>query len=350
MRIAVDAMGGDHAPGTVIAGTQLALDDPEFDGVDIVLVGQEESINSELDGTSFSSPHISIQPASQIVSMKESPTKAMRNKPDSSIAVGVNLLKTNDADAFVSAGNTGAVLASSLLSLGRIEGVNRPTIGSFMPSLTGGCVVFDVGANPDAKSVNLLQFAIMGSIYAKHIFEIDSPKVGLLNIGEERTKGTEVVIDAYGMIEQEVPNFIGNIEGRDILTGKVDVVVCDGFIGNVLLKFGESIFTALDKKLRKMIGNKPFAYLGAFLLKPVLKAIAREFDYQEYGGVPLLGINGVSIISHGRSSPKAIKNAIGVAKMMVDRQINEIIKYELKVHRVESPRMPQVDDPVIPQG
>ncbi len=350
MRIVVDAMGGDHAPGSVVAGAELILNDQDCRDIELILVGQTDAINQELHEQEVSSPHLSIQQADQIVSMKESPTKAMRNKPDSSIAVGINMLKSNDADAFVSAGNTGAVMATSLLSLGRIEGVNRPTIGSFMPTPKGGCVVFDVGANPDAKPINLLQFGIMGAIYAEHIFEIDSPKVGLLNIGEERTKGTEAVIDAYGMLEQEVDNFVGNIEGRDILTGKVDVVVCDGFVGNVLLKFGESIFEALDEKVRMMIGNKPFAYLGALLLKPVLKAIGKEFDYEEYGGVPLLGINGVSIISHGRSSPKAIKNAIRVAKMMVDRQINEIIKHELKVHRVESPRMAQVDDPVIPQG
>ncbi|MCF7805659.1 MAG: phosphate acyltransferase PlsX [Candidatus Marinimicrobia bacterium] len=350
MRIVVDAMGGDHAPASTISGALLALDDAQYSDTEIILVGPETVLRSELNGQQGTSTHIHIQHADQVVSMKESPTKAVKHKPDSSIAVGINLLKTNEADAFVSAGNTGAVMTSSLLSLGRIEGVNRPTIGSFFPTARGGCVIFDVGANPEAKPINLLQFGIMGSIYARNIFDIDSPKVALLNIGEERTKGTDVLIDAYGMLEQELDNFIGNIEGRDILAGKVDVVVCDGFVGNILLKFGESIFDSLTDMVQKEINNKPLAKIGAFLMKPVVKSIASEFSYEEHGGVPLLGINGVSIISHGSSTPKAMKNAIGVAHTMVKKRINRMIKTELEAHRVASPSMPQVDDPLIPQG
>ncbi len=189
----------------------------------------------------------------------------------------------------------------------------------------------------------------MGSIYTKHIFGVSNPRVGLLNIGEERTKGNNVVIDAYGMLEQEVPNFIGNIEGRDILRGKADLVICDGFVGNILLKFGESVVDVLTEKAKYQITNKPFATLGAFLMKPVVKKISREFNYEEYGGVPLLGINGVSIISHGSSTSKAIKNAIGVARKMVIKQINKIIREEVEAHKIPSPNMPQVDDPLIPQ-
>ncbi|MBS1270980.1 MAG: Phosphate acyltransferase [Candidatus Marinimicrobia bacterium] len=350
MRIVVDAMGGDHAPAATVSGSLLALDDPRYPDLEIVLVGQQESIRAELTDIPPLPPKLHIHHAGQTVSMKESPTKAVKHKPDSSIAVGVNLLKSNEVDAFVSAGNTGAVLTSSLLSLGRIEGVNRPTIGSFFPTAKGGCVVFDVGANPEAKPLNLLQFGIMGSIYSRNLFDIDNPKVGLLNIGEERTKGTDVHIDAYGMLEQELDNFIGNIEGRDILAGKVDVVVCDGFIGNVLLKFGESIIDSVMEMVRSELDNKPFAKLGAFLMKPVMQSISSQFSYEEHGGVPLLGINGVSIISHGSSTPKAIKNAIGVAHTMVRKRINETIQSELEVHRVTSPSMPQVDDPLIPQG
>lgn len=350
MRIVVDTMGGDHGPTATVGGALLALEEEKNEHVDIVLVGKQDLIESELEKKHYSGTRIHVQHADQIVSMKESPTKAVKHKPNSSIAVGINLLKKNNAEAFVSAGNTGAVMTSSLLSLGRISGVHRPTIGSFFPHLQGGSVVFDVGANPDAKPVNLLQFAIMGRIYTEHIFGIKNPRVGLLNIGEERTKGNDLVIDAYGMLEQEISNFIGNIEGRDILKGKADVIICDGFVGNILLKFGESVVDVLTEKLKTQITNKPFAALGAFLVKPVVKTIAKEFNYEEYGGVPLLGINGVSIISHGSSTPKAIKNAIGVAREMVSRKINTIIEQELEAHRVPSPSMPQVDDPFIPQG
>jgi len=350
MRIVVDAMGGDHAPSAAVAGAFLAVEDAEYNDMEIILVGQEQAIEEEIAAHRFQSTRVHIKHAAQIVSMKESPTKALKHKPNSSIAVGINLIKQNFADAFVSAGNTGAVLTSSLLSLGRIEGVNRPTIGSYLPTESGGCVIFDVGANPDAKPLNLLQFAIMGSIYDKYIFGIENPRVGLLNIGEERTKGNDVVVDAYGMLEQEVPNFVGNIEGRDILTGAVDLVICDGFVGNILLKFAESVVDVLTSKIKRNIGNKPFANLGALLMKPVMNSVAKEFNYEEYGGVPLLGINGVSIISHGSSTPKAIKNAVGVARKMVKKQINTIIKHELEAHQVPSPSMPQVDDPLIPQG
>ncbi len=349
MRIVVDTMGGDHAPVATISGAVDALQDDGNDDVEIILVGDAEAIRSELRHH-HSSDRIYVEHAEQVISMKESPTKAIKDKPDSSIAKGIGLLKAGDAEGFVSAGNTGAVLTSSLLSLGRIPGVNRPTIGSYLPNIRGGCTIFDVGANPDAKPVNLLQFAIMGSIYTKHVFGIENPRVGLLNIGEERTKGNNVVIDAYGMLEQEVPNFIGNIEGREILHGKADLVICDGFVGNILLKFGESVFDAITEKAKYQITNKPFATVGALLMKPVVKKIAKEFNYEEYGGVPLLGINGVSIIGHGSSSPKAIKNAIGVARTMVQKQINQIIKEEIKAHRIPSPSIPHVDDPLIPQG
>ncbi len=350
MRIVVDTMGGDHAPAATIAGALKALGDEEFADLEIILVGPEEAIRGELRHHRYPARRLQIAHADQVVTMKESPTKAVKHKPRSSIATGMKLLKTNEAEAFVSAGNTGAILASSLLSLGRIPGVHRPTIGSYLPSIKGGCVIFDVGANPDAKPVNLLQFAIMGSIYTRQIFGIADPKVGLLNIGEERTKGNNVVIDAYGMLEQEVSNFIGNIEGRDILRGKADLVICDGFVGNILLKFGESVVDVLTEKAKYQITNKPFATLGAFLMKPVVKKIAREFNYEEYGGVPLLGINGVSIISHGSSTSKAIKNAIGVARKMVRKRINKIIREEVEAHQIPSPSMPQVDDPLIPQG
>ena len=350
MRIVVDAMGGDLAPSATVSGANLALNDDRLSDLEIILVGQEEAIQAQLQNGAPLPRRLQIREASQVVSMKESPTKAVKHKPDSSIAVGINLLQNNEADAFVSAGNTGAVLTSSLLSLGRIEGVNRPTIGSFFPTEKGGCVVFDVGANPDAKSINLLQFGIMGSIYAKHIFNIEYPKVGLLNIGEERTKGTDVLIDAYGMLEQELENFVGNIEGRDIMAGDVDVVVCDGFVGNVLLKFGESIFDSVMHMVNRELDKKPLAKFGALLMQSTMESIAEQFSYEEHGGVPLLGVNGVSIISHGSSTPKAIQNAIGVAHKMVNEEINTIIEQELKTHQVTSPSMPQVDDPLVPQG
>lgn len=350
MRIVIDAMGGDHAPSATIEGALQALDETNSSELEIILVGREDGLREQLGRKHSHMSRLHVQHAEEVVSMKESPTKAVRHKTKSSIAVGINLLKSDEADAFISAGNTGAVLASSLLSLGRIKGVNRPTIGAYMPTPSHGCVMFDVGANPDAKPVNLLQFAIMGSIYARYILDIPEPRVGLVNIGEERTKGTDVVIDAYGMIEQEVPNFVGNIEGRDILSGKVDVMVCDGFVGNVLLKFGESIFDTLSDMVKSEISDKPFATIGALLMKPVINNLSREFNYEEYGGVPLLGINGVSVICHGSSSSKAVKNAVGVAQTMVQERINDVIQQELEAHQVPSPSMPQVDDPLIPQG
>jgi len=350
MRIVIDAMGGDHAPTAAVEGALQALAETDSAELEVILVGNRDILAEKLGSNQRDNSRLHLKHAEQTVSMKESPTKAVRHKPNSSIAVGIDLLKSDEADGFVSAGNTGAVLASSLLSLGRIEGVSRPTIGSYMPTVDRGCVMFDVGANPDAKPINLLQFAIMGSIYARYIFNISEPRVGLVNIGEERTKGTDVVIDAYGMIEQELPNFVGNIEGRNILSGNVDVVVCDGFVGNVLLKFGESIFNSISDMVKSEISDKPFATIGALLMKPVINSLAREFNYEEYGGVPLLGINGVSIICHGSSSSKAIKNAVGVARKMVDEDINAVIKEELEAHSVPSPSMPQVDDPLIPQG
>jgi glycerol-3-phosphate acyltransferase PlsX len=239
--------------------------------------------------------------------------------------VGIKMHKEQEVHAFVSAGNTGAQMAASLLNLGRIKGVNRPAIGSFIPSEKGMVFLIDVGANADCKPINLLQFGIMGRIFVDHIFNKEDLTIGILNIGEEEKKGNEVSIAAHKLMKEKCKGFIGNIEGRDILKGKVDVVVCDGFVGNIILKFAESIMGVLTKSIKRNLGSNLFVNLGALLVKPAFSELRRNYDYEEYGGVPLLGVNGISIICHGSSSGKAIKNALIVAEQMGLKKVNEHI-------------------------
>ena len=262
--------------------------------------------------------------------MDESPITALRKKKNTSIAVALSLHRQGRVDAVVSAGNTGAVMASSVWTLKRLEGVDRPAIASFFPTEKEPIIVLDVGANADCKPLNLYQFAVMGSIYARSILGRRNPRVGLLSIGEESSKGNELTLEAHRLLGRSSLNFIGNLEGKDILTGDVDVVVCDGFVGNVILKFTESIERILTTHFNKHLRSNLRSKLGALLLKPVFENFRKDFDYAEYGGAPLLGIDGVSIICHGKSSPKAISNAILVARRMVREGINEMIKQRLK--------------------
>ena len=326
MKIAIDAMGGDFAPEATVDGAIQAARVARG-RYEIILVGDEARIRRELAKYSADKLPIRIYHASETIGMEESPTSALRAKKDSSIVVGSQLLKKGVAEAVVSAGNTGAFMASSLLTLGRLPGVNRPGLGSFIPTEKGMCIVIDVGANSDCKPLNLLQFAVMGSVYVENIFDIKNPKIGLLNIGEEAAKGNELAREAHKILKKsDRLNFIGNVEGRDIFRGTAEVVVCDGFVGNIVLKFAESVVGMFTKTLKKNVGRNIPANLGALLMKPAFRKIKKIMDYQEYGGVPLLGLNKVCIVCHGRSTPKAIRNAVREARKMLDQSVNERLK------------------------
>ncbi len=329
MRFALDAMGGDFAPGAVVKGVLQALAVTP-DNIKYILVGQPAAIQSEL-GT-LNSDRISIHPASQIVSMEESASRVIKTKPDSSIVQGIKLVKEGKADAFISAGNTGAVMSTSLLVLGRIPGVKRPALGAYIPTLSGGKILCDVGANPDAKPFHILQFAIMASHYLSHVEGVKNPPVGLVNIGSEPNKGSELYQQTHSLLKNELDNFTGNVEGRHLLDCEAQVLVCDGFVGNTILKFAEGWTKIFSDEVRQRIGKRPRYLLGTYFLKPVFKAIKKQFDYEEYGGTPLLGVNGVSIICHGSSSEKAIKNSILVAKSCVEKNLIEDTKISVAEH------------------
>lgn len=326
MKIAIDAMGGDYAPDEIVKGAlQAAL---TYQDTEIVLVGQPERIEEVLGG-SERPKNISVKAASEIISMEEHPANAVRKKKDSSIVVATRMVKEGEADAVVSAGSTGAQMAAALLGLGRIKGIERPAIVTVMPTLEGGKLILDVGANPDAKPEHLVQYAMMGNIYAEKILGLKNPRVALLNIGSEETKGNELAQMTYPLLKQIPVNFIGNIEGRDVPFGRADVIVCDGFVGNVLLKTSEGLAGALFQLIKEKITSSTVRKLGALAIKPGLKEIAQMMDYAEYGGAPLLGVNGISVICHGSSKQKAIFNAVRVARECTESQFIEEIRKEL---------------------
>ena len=328
MKIAVDAMGGDNAPHAVIAGAVQAA--KEF-GTSIILVGIEELIQAELKKHyQAKSLPLEVQNATQVVDMLDSPATVFRRKKDSSIRVANELVKSGDAVAVISAGHTGAAMATSLFILGPLEGVERPAIATFMPTMKETCIVLDVGANVDCKPNHLLQFAIMGEVYAKYLLKNPNPRVGLLSIGEEETKGNELTKEAFKLLTETSLNFIGNVEGRDVMSGKADVVVCDGFIGNVVLKLSEAVAETIGLMIRENIGDNLIRKLGYYMMRPAFRALKRRIDYAEYGGAPLVGINGISIISHGRSSDRAIKNAVRVATELAKSEVNKHIHEDIE--------------------
>ncbi|MDR3271461.1 MAG: phosphate acyltransferase PlsX [Peptococcaceae bacterium] len=324
MKIAIDAMGGDYAPREIVAGTLLAAEaNPEWQ---LILIGHKEKIKPYL---TQAFPNLTIHHAAETIEMDEHPANTVRRKKDASIVVATRLVKEGQADAIVGAGSTGAQMAAALLGLGRIRGIDRPAIVAVMPTLNGGKVVLDVGANPDAKPLNLLQYAGMGSIYAEKILGFQHPQVGLLNIGSEEGKGNELTQQAYELLKTAPLNFVGNVEGRDVPYGRVDVVVCDGFVGNVLLKSFEGLSAALFELIKERITANSLRKLGALAIKPGLKELVKMMDHAEVGGAPLLGVDGVSVICHGSSNAKAIFNAIRVAKECVDVRLIETIRQEL---------------------
>lgn len=336
IKIAVDAMGGDYAPRNIVHGAVDSARNAK-DQYEIILVGDKDKIEDELirhfrvhfpSTFRASDLPLSVVHASQHIEMGESPLAAIKAKPDSSIAVALQLHKDGKANAMVSAGNTGAVMASALFRLGRIAGVNRPGIGQILPGEGGRVLLTDVGANVDSKPINLLQFGIMGSVFFKEIFNVERPTVALLNVGHEESKGNDLVKKAYILFQNSNLNFIGNIEGRDIMRSVANVVVCDGFVGNIVLKFAESFHKVFGSGLRKEIGKRIFSQLGAFMMKPSFDGLRKVFDYQEYGGAPLLGVNGICIIAHGRSTPHAVRSAIREAFKAAKHDINEQIRVE----------------------
>jgi phosphate acyltransferase len=320
MKIAVDAMGGDYAPDVVIEGSIAAI--KEY-GVEVVLVGDQARIDALLKKSKFSSDRLSICPSTEVIEMHDPAATSVRRKRNSSIVVGLKLVKEGKADAFVSAGNTGAAVCAGTLTLGLLPGVERPGIAIVMPSLKGMFLIMDVGANIDPKSVHLKQYGIMADAYGRDILGMKNPSVGLLNVGEEESKGTEFLKESFEMLSKTQLNFIGNVEGKHLFSGECDIVICDGFVGNVTLKVSESLGEAMQLFLKRHILSNPLGILGALLLKSSLKKFKKEIDYAEYGGAPLLGVDGVVIIGHGRSNAYAIKNAIRVAKTEVANKFNE---------------------------
>jgi glycerol-3-phosphate acyltransferase PlsX len=328
MRVALDAMGGDYAPSVNIEGAVETVN--EHVDIDVILVGNESVIEKELQNKRYHASRISVRHASQVIDMHESSTAAIRRKKDSSIRVGIDLVKSGKVDAFVSAGHSGVVMATSLLLLGRSEGVDRPAIATIMPTLKDTFILVDAGANVDSKPENLLQFALMGNTYCKLVLNRARPRVGLLSIGEEDTKGNELTKEAFKLLKETQLNFIGNVEGKDIFTGKADVVVCDGFIGNIALKISEGLAETILKMLKREITSVSTGRVGYLLMKPAIRNFKKRTDYDEYGGAPLLGINGSCIISHGRSTSKAIKNALRVAADYSRKRVFDAISTDIK--------------------
>ncbi|MFA5155940.1 MAG: phosphate acyltransferase PlsX [Candidatus Omnitrophota bacterium] len=322
MKIVIDAMGGDFAPEVVIKGAVAAVG--EYN-IELILVGDEARIRSLLEKNKYKGNLISVYPATEVIEMHDSAASSFRKKRNSSIVVGLNLVKEGKADAFFSAGNTGAVVCAATLGLGLLPGIERPGIGIVMPTLKGISFIIDVGANIDPKPTQMLQNAIMADVYMKHILGKPNPSVGLLNVGEEESKGTDFVKETHELLSRSKLNFIGNVEGKDLFSGKCDIIVCDGFVGNVALKVSESLAEAMQIFLKKHLLSNFIGKLGAVLLVNNFKKFKKEMDYSEYGGAPLLGVNSVVMIGHGRSNAKAIKNAIRAAKEEVERKFNEKI-------------------------
>ncbi len=329
MKIVVDAMGGDYAPAAVIAGIVEAIREL---GVQIVLVGQEDKIKEELKKYSVPPGSIDIIHAPEVIGMHEHATASIRTKKNSSISIGINLLKDPAYGAFVSAGNTGAVVCAATVFLGMLSGVQRPGIGLVYPTLKRLGFMIDVGANADPKPIHLFHYGIMARAYTQNVLNIQNPTIGLLNIGEEEGKGTDFVKETHKLLSDRLPNFIGNLEANEVFTGKCDCVVSDGFVGNVVIKTAEGLMESAAALLRREIKKSPLALWGAVLMKSRLNHIKKYADYSEYGGAPLLGVNGIVMISHGRSSPKAIKNAIRAAQREVDHNINSSITQEVSAN------------------
>jgi len=324
MRIAVDAMGGDYAPAEIVKG---AVGAAVLYDIDVILVGDEEAIKAHLPRRLDGPGRVEIRHTPDCIRMEDC-VNSIRTKPDASVVVAAGMIRSGQADAMISVGNTAAAMAVAALKLGRIPGIERPAIATILPSRGGKTILLDAGATADCTVNNLLQFAVMGSIYAEKVVKIPNPRVGLLSIGEEPTKGNELTKAAHSEFSKLGLNFIGNVEGRDLFAGTVDVVVADGFVGNVALKVSEGLAGLLLGLFNELRKNK-LLFLPLMCLRPALMQIKKQFDYAQYGGAPLLGVNGVCIVGHGRSNAKAVTNAIRAAKEAVDHDIIDCIKTSL---------------------
>jgi phosphate acyltransferase len=337
VRVALDAMGGDNAPGEIVLG---AIQAAREYSMGVYLVGREDAIRAELAKYDTRELDLPIIHTDEVIEMDEHPASAVRRKKNASLTQALRLVRDDSALGAVSAGNSGAMMASSLFTLKRIEGVERPALGGVFPTRDGTCFVLDIGANTDCKPEYLQQFALMGSIYMERIFSIASPRVGLLANGEEETKGNELVQQTHQLLKATAEtlgiNFIGNVEGRDIPVGRADVVVCDGFVGNVVLKLSEGLAETLLGMLRTQMTSSLPSKLAASVLRPGLRKVFRRLDYAEYGGVPLLGIDGSAIVAHGRSNAKAIKNALRVARQTAETNVAGAIAEGLAKLQTES--------------
>jgi glycerol-3-phosphate acyltransferase PlsX len=335
MIVALDAMGGDHGPPVNVDASILTVQN--FKHIDVLLVGKEEALARELKDRGYSGDRISILNATETVDMDESPSMALRRKKDSSLRRSVEMVRDGRADAAVSAGNSGAMMAYGLFLLRAAEGVDRPALAAAMPSEKNPFLFLDMGANIDCSPDNLFQFACMGSAYASHVMNVERPRVALLSIGEEANKGNELTKEAYKLLQGSRMNFIGNIESKAIFRGEADVVVCDGFPGNVFLKTTEGLADTLLKMIKQEIMASTFAKIGYLFMRSAMKKVARRMDYDEYGGATLLGLNGACIITHGRASAKAIMSGIREASDYAEKKVYEKISQEIKSYYEPKP-------------
>ena len=319
MKFALDAMGGDYAPKSVVLGGLNAIE-KSSSPIKIIFLGDRDMILSELKHSD--TENIEIIHTNDIVNIKDKSSTVIKKKPNSSLVKGIQLLKENKVDAFVSAGHTGAIMSASLLLLGRIKGIKRPALAAYLPIGKRGKVLCDVGANPDAKPEHLLQSSIMASNYYSYVENFPNPKIGLINIGSEPNKGSELYQETHKLLTK-TPKFIGNIEGRNILTSEADVLICDGFVGNTLLKFAESWVGTFTDEIKSRMDEKISFQVGSKLMKPIFKDLQKKYDYEEHGGTPLLGVNGISIVCHGSSGPKSIMNSIFLAQRCIK---NDLLK------------------------
>lgn len=329
MKIAIDAMGGDQGPKTTVKGSVDAVNEYE---VNLVIVGKEELINKELSKYKYNKENIEVINAEQVITDQDEPARAIRRKKDSSMVVGLNMLKEKKVDAFISAGNTGALLSGGLLIVKRIKGIERPALATVYPTKKGVSLLLDVGANAECKPKYLQQFALMGSIYSEKILNKKDPKIGLINIGVEKEKGNTLTKQAYELLENTKNiNFCGNIEGRNVPEGEIDVLICDGFVGNIVLKLTEGMGISIFDMLKQVFMKSTKTKLGALLLKSGLKEFSKKLDYTEYGGAPLLGVKGIVIKAHGSSDANAIKNAVRQAKQSLENNVIENIETNISL-------------------
>lgn len=333
MKVLVDAMGGDNAPYDIVRGCIDAV--KETEDFEVVLIGDEEIIKKILADEGFKNDRLIIRHASQVILNTDAPTKAIREKKDSSMVVGFNMLKNNEGDVFLSAGNSGALMAGGLFILGRIANVDRPALAPLAPSEKGMALIIDGGANTVCRPINFLQFAMMGSIYMKELFGIENPKVGLISNGTEETKGTELIRSSHELLKKSNLNFVGNVESRQVTEGDVDVFVCDGFVGNIMLKLYEGLGQFMIRSLKDIFSGSIWTKFAALLVKKKLKAFAGKVNYEEYGGVPLLGVKGRVIKSHGSSKARTIKYAVIVAANFAKSSVLEHFEKEFKEMEVE---------------